>query len=93
VAGLARVVRAAYPDPSQFDPASPYHDPASPPDAPRWDRVDVAFLTRFPKIVTLAELKADPALDGLETTRRGSRLSVHPVSAAHAARILELAGA
>lgn len=92
VAGLGRVVREAYPDPTQFDPASPYHDPDSPSAAPRWDRVDVGFVARFPRVVTLAELKAEPALDGLETTRRGSRLSVHPVSEAHAARIRELAG-
>jgi predicted RNA-binding protein with PUA-like domain len=90
VAGLGRVVSEPYADPTQFDPASAYHDPASTPDAPRWVLVDVGFGEAWADVVSLAELKAEPALEGLETTRRGSRLSIHPVSEAHAARILEM---
>jgi predicted RNA-binding protein with PUA-like domain len=90
VAGLARVARAAYPDPTQFDPKSDYADPTSPPDAPRWVTVDLAFVEAWRVPVTLAQLKADPALEGMEVTRRGSRLSVHPVSQAHFDRVVAL---
>lgn len=83
VAGIAEVVREAYPDPSQFDPRSEYFDPASRPGAPTWVMVDVRAVEKLPRVVTLEELRADPALEGLETARRGSRLSVHPVSEAH----------
>lgn len=90
VAGLARIARAAYPDPSQFDPKSDYADPTSPTDAPRWVTVDVEFVEAWAAPVTLAQLKADPALEGMEVTRRGSRLSVHPVSDAHLERVVAL---
>lgn len=87
VAGIAEVVREAYPDPSQFDPRSEYHDPASKPEAPAWLMVDVRAVEKLPRVLTLDEMKADPALEGLETVRRGSRLSVHPVSEGHFRRI------
>lgn len=91
--GLATVARTAYPDPTQFDPASDYYDEKSPADAPRWDRVDLAFAAKWPRAVPLDEIKADPALAGLELTRKGSRLSVFPVSAEHFARLCVLGGA
>ena len=90
VAGVAAVARTASPDPTQFDRSSPYHDPTSPPDDPRWSTVTLRFVEAFPHLVSLAALKADPALAGLEVTRRGSRLSVHPVDPAHFARIAAL---
>jgi predicted RNA-binding protein with PUA-like domain len=83
VVGLARVASAAYPDPTQFDPASDYHDPASTPDAPRWLLVDMAFVERWATTVTLAALKADPALAEMWVVRKGMRLSVQPVEQAH----------
>lgn len=91
--GLATVARTAYPDPTQFDPASDYYDEKSPAEAPRWDRVDLAFAAKWPRAVPLDEIKADPALAGLELTRKGSRLSVFPVSAEHFARLCALGGA
>jgi predicted RNA-binding protein with PUA-like domain len=90
VAGLARVCSPARPDPSQFDPTSPYHDPGATREEPRWWLVDIAFVERFPAVVGLPVLKADPTLAGLEVTRRGTRLSVHPVSDAHFERIVAL---
>ncbi|MDT8436449.1 MAG: EVE domain-containing protein [Gemmatimonadota bacterium] len=77
-AGLARVVREAYPDPTALDPESPYFDPDSRTEAPRWWRVDVEFVERFPDLVPLADLKAEPGLAAMEVTRR-SRASVQPV--------------
>lgn len=90
VAGVARITRAAYPDPTQFDPASDYHDPGSTPSAPRWLTVDVSFVEAWTTPVPLAELKADAALDGMEVTRRGSRLSVHPVDPTHFDHVVAL---
>jgi predicted RNA-binding protein with PUA-like domain len=91
VAGLARVARAAYPDLTARDPASDYHDPGDTQDEPRWSMVDVAHVETWPRVVSLDELRQDTALAGLEVTRKGSRLSVTPVSADHFARILALA--
>lgn len=90
VAGIGEVVREAYPDPTAFDPDHPYFDPKSDPEAPRWMMVDVQFVERFPTVVALATLKADPGLDGLLVTRKGQRLSVMPVTPDHYAHILRL---
>jgi predicted RNA-binding protein with PUA-like domain len=91
VVGVAEVTRTAYPDPSQFDRKSPYHDPRSPPDAPRWSMVEVRFVERLPRMVSLDELKADPALSTMLVVRRGMRLSVQPVEPQHYRRVLALA--
>ncbi|HMO03239.1 MAG TPA: EVE domain-containing protein [Kiritimatiellia bacterium] len=92
VAGLARVVRLAHPDRTALDPGSDYYDPKATEENPIWMHVDVGHVRTFPQVVTLDTLKADPALDGLMVTKRGMRLSVQPVSAAHFARIVQLAG-
>ncbi|MCU0930057.1 MAG: EVE domain-containing protein, partial [Burkholderiaceae bacterium] len=81
VAGLAEVASAAYPDPTQFDPASPYHDPASDPAAPRWLSVDVR-LVRKTRLLPLREMRARPELADLQVLRRGNRLSITPVTPA-----------
>src|SRR4029077_14687182 len=93
VVGLSRIVREAYPDHTQFDRKSKYYDPRAKPDAPRWFMVDVEYVERFPQMVTLAELKADPLLTGMLVVRRGQRLSVQPVEANHMRYILECARA
>ncbi len=83
VAGIARVAREAYPDPSAWDPRSDYHDPKSTPENPTWLMVDVEFVERFADVVSLDELKAAPELEGMLVIRRGQRLSVQPVEAEH----------
>lgn len=83
VAGIARVVREAYPDTTALDPQSPYYDPKSSEDAPRWVRVDVEFMRKFKRMITLAELKQDPRFDGMALLKRGNRLSIMPVDKAH----------
>ncbi len=90
VVGLARVVKAGYPDPTQFDSKSDYYDAGSKPDAPRWFSVDIAFDRKLPRPVTLPELRADPALSDMVLLQRGSRLSVQPVTAAEWKRIVAL---
>jgi predicted RNA-binding protein with PUA-like domain len=93
VAGVARVCREAYPDATQFDRRSQYHDPKSKRDDPRWLLVDVEFVERFDEVVSLADLKADPALEGMKVTQKGQRLSVQPVDEPHFRHILKVAGA
>jgi predicted RNA-binding protein with PUA-like domain len=91
VAGLARVVREAYPDTAQFDPTSDYFDAKSQPDNPRWYQVDIQAVQAL-NFVTLETLRADASLEGMLILRRGNRLSVTPVEEAHYRRVLELGG-
>lgn len=79
IAGIARVARVAYPDPSQFDPNSIYFDAKSPRDKPRWDSVDLLFVEKFPRLLSLDELKAMQGLEALPLIKAGNRLSVMPV--------------
>jgi predicted RNA-binding protein with PUA-like domain len=89
IVGIARVASSAYPDPTQFDPGSPYFDPASKPAAPRWVLVDVQVL-RKTRNLSLPELRADPQLEDLLVLRKGNRLSITPVEPRHWKRILQL---
>lgn len=93
VAGVAKIVRTAYPDDTAWDSANPYHDPSCPVGEPRWLRVDVAFVERFARVVPLEALKSNPALEGMLVTRKGQRLSVQPVSPEHFAAVLRMAQA
>jgi predicted RNA-binding protein with PUA-like domain len=92
VIGLMRVHREAYVDPTQFDANSDYYDAKSKPEAPRWERVDVAYEETFPRLVSLEELKNDPACEGMLVIRRGMRLSVQPVEKLHMRHVVKLAG-
>ena len=92
VVGVARVAAAAFPDPTQFDPRSDYHDPKSSPEEPRWFAVDIAFVRKLPRTIALDELRGHAdALDDFALLRRGNRLSVLPVTAAQWKTILALA--
>ncbi len=91
VAGILKVVRAAYPDPTQFAPESPGYDPASSREAPRWQAVDLRLVRKLPRLIPLNELKALPGLEALPLVRRGNRLSVMPVSEDEWQLILQLA--
>jgi predicted RNA-binding protein with PUA-like domain len=92
IAGIARVARAAYPDPSQFDRRSEYHDPKSDPDHPRWSTVDLEFVRRFPELLPLETLRGMAELADMALLRRGQRLSVQPVTAAEWRAICKRAG-
>jgi len=92
-AGLCRVSREAYPDDTQFDKKSKYHDPKSKKEDPRWSLVEVAFVEKFAEPISLQALKDDPALEGMLVTQKGSRLSVQPVEKKHVKRVLKMAGA
>ena len=80
VAGVAEIARAGYPDPFAFKKGHTYYDPDSRKDAPTWYTVDVKFVERFPGIVPLEILKRAPGLEDMVVTRKGSRLSVQPVT-------------
>lgn len=84
VAGVVKVVREAYPDPTQFDAESEYYDADSTRGAPRWFSVDVQLETRIEPVITLPELRAHAAgpLREMLVLKRGNRLSVTPVTAA-----------
>ena len=92
VAGLAEVVSVAYPDPTQFQKKSDYYDAASKPEEPRWWLVDVGFVRRFKRTVSLDEMRAEAETLGEDFAllRRGNRLSVLPVTAAQYKHILSL---
>jgi predicted RNA-binding protein with PUA-like domain len=91
VAGIVEVVREAYPDASAWDPRSDYHDPKASPDNPIWSMVDVKLVEIFSREISLEELRDVKALAGMELLRRGSRLSVHPVTPAQFRTIQSLA--
>jgi predicted RNA-binding protein with PUA-like domain len=81
IAGLARVVGGLASDPTQFDPASPYHDAKSSPAQPRWIKIDVQ-LVRKTRLLSLAEMRAAPELATMQVLQKGSRLSITPVTPA-----------
>jgi predicted RNA-binding protein with PUA-like domain len=88
VAGIAKVVQTAHPDPSQFNPESPYFDPKSSPENPRWVQVSLEPVREL-EFVALSKLRENAKLDGLIILRTGNRLSVTPVEKAH---FLEIVG-
>jgi len=81
VAGTAKVVRNGYPDPTQFDPKSKYHDSKAKRDDPPWMVVDIELDQVFSSPVTLDEMREMPALKEMMLLRRGARLSIQPVTA------------
>lgn len=81
IAGLAEVASTPYPDPTQFDSASPYFDPKATPENPRWMLVDVRAI-RKTRLIPLSELRIHPELEGMIILQRGNRLSVTPVTPA-----------
>ena len=93
VVGTARVVREAYSDPTSWDKKDPHYDPKSTPENPRWFMVDLQFDEKFKRPLPLDELRGIAALAKMELLRRGSRLSVQPVSKAEFDTILKLAKA
>lgn len=80
VAGIAKVVKLAYPDPTQFQQKSEYYDPKASPENPRWFSPDVQFVEKFKHFIPIEELRQCAELSKLPLLQRGSRLSVHPVT-------------
>ena len=80
IVGIAKVVKAGYPDFTAWDPESPYYDPKSTREHPRWFMVDVQFVKKLPQIITLSDIKRHPVLQDMLVARRGNRLSITPVT-------------
>lgn len=80
IVGLCKVVKEGYPDPSQFNPQSKYYDPTSKIDNPTWYCVDIKFLEKFPKVLTLDEIRNNQILSNMKIAQKGNRLSVTPVT-------------
>ena len=91
IVGIAHVASTPYPDPTQFEPDSPYFDPKSKPAEPRWMLVDVQVVKKT-RNLTLPELRATPALADLLILKKGNRLSITPVVARHWQAIVRLLG-
>jgi predicted RNA-binding protein with PUA-like domain len=83
VVGIAKVASKPYADPTQFDKTAKYFDAKSHKDKPRWILVDVAFVKKLSRKITLAEIKAKKSLHGMILTRKGNRLSIMPVEKKH----------
>jgi predicted RNA-binding protein with PUA-like domain len=92
VVGTATVVREGYPDPTQFDPKSPYYDARSNPDSPRWYVVDIKAARVLKTPVPLPVLRETEGLEDMRLLRRGNRLSVLPVTEREWKIILALGG-
>lgn len=82
IAGIAEVVRAGYPDPSAFDKKDSHFDQKSDPKNPTWYLVDVRAVERLPRFISLDELRKVKGLEDMVLLKRGSRLSIQPVTAA-----------
>jgi predicted RNA-binding protein with PUA-like domain len=79
IAGLAEVSSTPYPDPTQFDPKSPYYDPKSSQETPRWMLVDVVFKKKL-QLIPLAALREHDELAEMRVLAKGNRLSITPVT-------------
>jgi predicted RNA-binding protein with PUA-like domain len=90
IAGLMKIVEAGLADPAQFDPTSQYYDAKSTPDSPRWQTVRVEFVEELPHLVSLDTLRQEFTPEDLWVVRQGNRLSVMPVPAEVAQRLLSL---
>ena len=91
IVGLAEIVKTAYPDHTAFDPRDHHYDPKATPENPIWEMVDIKLVRKFAVPLALDDLRQVRGLEKMELLRKGSRLSVQPVSAAEWKRVLALA--
>ena len=83
VVGVIKVVKEAYPDHTAWEKGHKYFDKKASPENPIWCMVDVAFVKKFPRLVSLTELKEEPKLEGMQILRKGNRLSITPLDKKH----------
>lgn len=91
IVGIAEVVKKAYPDHTALNPNDHHHDPKATPANPIWEMVDIKLVRKFDQPLSLDDLREVAALQKMELLRRGSRLSVQPVTAAEWKTIEKLA--
>ncbi|MEX1136870.1 MAG: EVE domain-containing protein [Balneolales bacterium] len=92
IVGTMNVASEPYPDPSQFDPKSKYFDPKSSEENPRWMLVDISLTQKFSNPVTRDLVKETPGLEDMMLVKKGSRLSIQPVTEKEWQIVHELAG-
>ena len=92
IAGLAKVVAPAHPDETQFEKKGNYFDSKATKEKPIWYCVDVAFVKKFPRSISLDELRGMKALKDMTLLERGSRLSVQPVTAEEWKEVCRMGG-
>ena len=80
VTGIAEISREAYPDKFATQKGHTYFDPKATKENPIWYMVDIAFVEKFPHIVPLDTLKQTKGLENMVVTKKGSRLSIQPVT-------------
>lgn len=90
IVGLAKVCKLAHPDITAWDPKSDHFDPKSTKENPIWMMVDVEFVQKFKRVITLQEIKMHEQLQHMLVARKGMRLSIQPVSPEHLAIIKEM---
>jgi predicted RNA-binding protein with PUA-like domain len=90
IVGIAEVVKTAYADPTQFEKKDKHYDSDSDPSIPRWDMVDIKYVRKFSRPVSLDQLRKETKLKDMVLLRKGSRLSVQPVAATEWEHILTL---
>lgn len=93
IVGTARIVKTGYVDHTAFDTKDPHYDPKSKPEAPTWYMVDIEFLQEFSEPLTRDALRADPVTAEMMLLKKGSRLSVQPVTEEEWLAVHRLAGA
>lgn len=91
IAGIGKISKEAYPDHTAWDPKDEHYEPKIKTGDPRWQMVDVKFVKKFSKIITLKELKENKNLQNMLVLKKGSRLSVTPVTQKEFESILKLA--
>jgi predicted RNA-binding protein with PUA-like domain len=92
IVGTAKIVKEGYPDPTAWDKNDDHYDPAASPENPRWSMVDIQLEEIFKKPLPLEQLRKVAALKKMELLRKGSRLSVQPVTKEEFEAVLKLAG-
>jgi len=92
IVGTAQVVKAGYPDHTQFDPSAKHYDEKADPEEPRWYMVDIKFVQKFPEIIDREQLAADKTAKDMAVLAKGSRLSIQPVTAEEWKAVHKLAG-
>lgn len=92
VVGLATVASEPYPDHTAWDPKEKYFDAKSTEENPRWYMIDVRAESKLANIVSLQDIKDNPALAEMKVIQRGQRLSVQPVSSEEFAEVVRMSG-
>lgn len=91
IAGLAKITKIGISDPKQFDPKSEYFDSKAKKDAPIWYSPEIKFISKFKELISLASLREKPELKQMVLLKKGSRLSVQPVTPAEFKTIIKIA--